>query len=153
MKAALNFLNFTLIFVLLITLAACDLDDNKNMPPFDYSKYVGVWQGYAIAIIETLVIKDILEDRAAFFFVCMFPLTSKSPVHIMPIIDSQIQFTGEILALPGTQRAEETKVLTFYGDHIIFLRSVRGFDNKDIVTVEFDFEWTLRRVCCCHPMQ
>ena len=156
MKTTVKALMFVLALMLLMTLAACSSvtpsvtvadipNDNGDIPPFEYSKYIGIWRGYAIAVSETLVITDVFEDKMVFLFVDVMKADgapdSTSPVHTMPIIDNQIQLVDEGLTASGAQR-RTTTILTFNDDHISLLRIV---DDEDFGE-EYEFEWLLRRV-------
>ena len=165
MKPSAKFLTFSLVFILLLMLAlsACggitpsdnenvatsiDIEDgdipndNSNetldgngsaVPLLDYSKFIGIWRGYAIAAFETLVITDVNENEMVFLFVWVMKAdgspNSVSSVYTMPIIDNQIHII----------RDNSSVILTFHDDHISLLRI---FDDG-----EFEFEWTLRRLC------
>ena len=172
MKNTVKVLSLVLAFILLITLAACvrvtsnnsgsaslseaaaDIlndgkdetpDNNGGLPPSEYSKYIGIWRGYAVAVFETLVVTDILEDKMVFLFVNVMQADgapdSTSPVYTMPIIDNQIQLVDERLTVSGALRTTTT-VLTFYDDYISLLRIV---DDKDFGE-KYEFEWRLRRL-------
>lgn len=115
---------------------------NGEILPVDYSKYIGIWRGYAIAVFETLVITDVREDEMTFLFLNMMKADgapdSVSSIYTMPIIDNQITLVEDRLIDSGIQRTMTT-ILTFHDDHISLLR-VSGDDG------EHKIEWTLRRL-------
>ena len=119
-------------------------DDNENnvsdeidgVVPFCYSQYIGIWRGYAILTFETLVITDVVDDKATFLFVNVMKACGSHPsvsdVYTKPIIDSQITFESETIA-----GVAMTTTITFHDDHIDLFRSLHS-DGE-----EFGFIWTL----------
>lgn len=112
-------------------------EETENAQPLDYSNYVGVWRGYAIAISYTLVITDVIENEMTFLFVYLNRLCPKgdtpdmtSPVYTMPIIDNQIIFVNEGIRVSGEQFTH-TRTLTFYDDHISLLESNTNYDGHE----------------------
>ena len=111
--------------------------------PFCYSNYIGIWRGYAIAVFETLVITDVIEDEMKFLFVRVFDAAgfpdTASSVYTMPILDNQITLAEE-----GTDHLGEQftsyRILTFYDDHIVLLR--RSVYSEERI---FENEWRLTR--------
>ena len=108
-------------------------DEIEDILPFCYSKYIGIWRGYAILIFETLVITDVVDDKATFIFVNVMKacdsLPSASDVYTKPIIDSQITFESETII-----GANMMTTITFHDENISLLRSFEG---------EHEIEWTL----------
>ncbi|MCL2602520.1 MAG: hypothetical protein FWD91_06870 [Treponema sp.] len=122
-------------------------EDTENAQPLDYSNFVGVWRGYAIAISYTLVITDVIENEMTFLFVYLNRLCPKgdapdmaSPVYTMPIIDNQIIFVNEGVRDSGEQFTH-TRTLTFYDDHISLVNNNTNYDGH-----EFEIEWQLMRL-------
>jgi len=113
-------------------LPANPTEETENSQPLDYSNFVGVWRGYAIATFYTLVITDVIEEEMTFLFVHPLHLCAMgdgqsfaSPVYTMPIIDNQITLSGN-------------RTLTFYENYII-LRISSSDGNHE-------WQWNLRRI-------
>jgi len=90
--------------------------------PFCYSIYIGIWRGYAIASLETLVITDVIEDEIKFLFVNVFDAAGfpdvASPVYTMPIIDNQIKLVEERANHLG-ELITFVRILSFYDNYIM----------------------------------
>ena len=120
--------------------------DNGDLLTIDYSKYIGIWRGYAIAIFVTLVITDVRDDEMTFLFLHMMNADGSpdftSPIYTMPIIDNQITLVEERTWDCGMQ-VTITKILTFHDDHISLLRfsGDEGLEEREHV-----YEWLLRRL-------
>jgi len=105
--------------------------------PDDYSDYIGVWRGYAIAIYETLVITDFCawgSDELTFHFVHWDwavetgeMAINLSDVYVMPIIDGRIDSWYWIL--------------DFLDDSIHLTRFMNRGEEREIY-----FVWRLQRL-------
>ena len=139
------------VIIIALILMACGSStpsyDNKvsaeidDLVPFCYSRYIGIWRGYAILIFETLVITDVVEDEMTFVFVnvkkaCASP-DSVSDVYTKPIIDSQITFESKTIT-----GATMVTTITFHDDYISLLRGWYGEHRSD----DWSIEWTLERI-------
>ena len=106
---------------------ATPTEESENVRSSNYSRYLGIWRGYAILIVETLVITDVVENEITFLFVNVWcakgsPNTA-SPVYTMPIIDNQIILVDERIDDRGEQFTI-TQILTFYDDYINLYRKI-----------------------------
>jgi len=113
---------------------------NGDAPTSEYAGFIGTWQGYAIAVTETVVITDIVGDYAEFHFVHTSSIDgsiTESPTYTLPIVDSQIRLTGEGEDFLGDPFVINM-VLSFHDDHINLFRY---FDDADE-----GVEWRLERV-------
>ena len=115
-------------------------DVTNNEEPADYSYLVGTWQGYAIAVTQTLVITDVQGDMITFYFENISSIAPEfdttSEEMTLPIVNNQITATNEIMNDAGESFSQEV-ILTFYDDYIEW--RIGGLDLDD------DFWWTLTR--------
>jgi len=114
-------------------------EETNNADSPDYSSFIGTWQGYAIAVTQTVVITDVQGDMFTFYFKNISSIDSEfdttSDEMTMPIVDNQITAPNAVMNEAGELFAIEVN-LTFYENHI----------EWRIVGVDGDFWWTLTRV-------
>ena len=112
----------------------------ETVEPTDYSSFIGTWQGYAIAVTETVVITGVEGNNVEFHFFYISSMDGSETVgetRNLPIVDGQITVVEERIAWDETPFTQ-TRTLTFEDDRIV-LSIV--FDDDDWGT-----EWILTRV-------
>ena len=114
-----------------------DIIDNGEMP--DYSHFIGTWQGYAIAVTQSVVITDVQGDMITFYFNNISSISEEfnntTAEITMPIVNNQIIARNEAMNDAGELFGSDV-ILTFYDDYIRYA----------ITGLEDDFWWTLTRI-------
>jgi len=123
------------VVMLSVVLVGCGGCANESE---DYSQLIGTWQGYAIAVTQTVVITDVQGDMITFYFENISSIAPEfnttTSVMTMPVMDNQITAPNEIMTDTDGLLAQEI-TLTFYDDHIRY--EISGFE---------DIWWTLTRI-------
>jgi len=112
-----------------------DVVDNNETA--DYSHLIGTWQGYAIAVTQTVVITDVTDDDVTFHFVHISSMDGSvtySESFTETIVDGKVTVAEERIAHDG-ETFEWSPTLEFCEDHIYM-----WFDWDD------ELVWTLSPV-------
>lgn len=104
----------------------------------DYSHLIGTWQGYAIAVTQTVVITDVQNDVISFYFENISSIdpefnTTSSEIT-RQIVNNQITAPNVIMSDAGEPIGQEI-TLTFYDDYIRY--EITGLE---------DIWWALTRI-------
>gem|GEM_PF-2420921 len=94
--------------------------NGDNGETADYSHLIGTWQGYAIAVTQTVVITDVQDHEITFHFIhtsSMDGTQTDSPEFVERIVNNQVTVTEEREAHDG-EMFEWTARLTFFDDRI-----------------------------------
>jgi hypothetical protein len=167
MRVAVNFSKLILTLVLVMVLTACEsvmlndsadssnnevtaLCESENISSIDYSEYIGVWLGYAIAVYKTLVIVDVDENELTFFFIDMpnpdnDDITgTASSVFTLPIEDNRVKIVEERVDSSGVAFTNYI-ILTFHDEHINLLRTINRLADEEL-REDGGIEWRLQRI-------
>ena len=123
-------------------------DGEEIIAPTDYSSYIGMWQGYAIAVTNGLVITDVERDNVEFYFLYTSSIDGSittSEVHTLPIEDNQIRVVKERIGY-GDEEFEIAVELTFHDEHISWFQYIASTSGDALIGPEYGTEWMLTRV-------